>query len=445
MEPEGEAPEGPEGVNGATLELCRPLNYQGRHTLNDAFVVTFINRIRAAAFREPELLAMFCLTRASVSRVLADVRDLFSKERTLEEVAVPHDGKVHILGDLHGDLFSLLSAINIVGLPNAKNKIVIAGDLVDRGPWGVEILLCVFILKLWKPKCMYVIRGNHETTGCVDRYGFQAEVLRKFDLKTHRAFMSTVRELPLAILVTKPYAQPPKAEDTAGRSSKSKASKAAKRKQPQRSTRSGASARAEPGGTGSESGRRVLVCHGGLWRENPAAEDGDMTIGSLADLAVEHRQVDDPMGTIAEDVLWSDPGQEGEAGVRKNALRGAGILFGAGAVETFLKKEGVDGIIRGHEGPDMRRIRGSMNDMSEGYSIDMEVPGGFLATVFSAADYPMDAGLQNKGAVATIEGRSISDAPGMLPKFTTYESSRPEPVCMFYAPEASISRPCTPR
>lgn len=132
--------------------------------------------------------------------------------------------------------------------------------------------------------------------------------------------------------------------------------------------------------------RRVLVMHGGLFRNWRTLRKGSMALGNLKDLAEAHRQVSDPKDCIIEDVLWSDP-QIDANGVFPNLLRGAGILYGRGAVESFFKENNLHGLIRAHEGPDMREKRPGMNDMLEGYALDIELVSGYVATVFSSANY----------------------------------------------------------
>jgi hypothetical protein len=195
-------------------------------------------------------------------------------------------------------------------------------------------------------------------------------------------------------------------------------------------------------------GKRILVVHGGLWRANPSG----MSIGSLRDLASVPRQDDNPEHSCVEDALWSDPGnptEPGSVGVRKNGVRGAGIYYGTGAVDAFFAREGLCGLIRAHEGPDARAIgRDGMGNMMDGYSVDMEVSCGYVATVFSSADYPMGpAAAGNKGCVATIAGRASCEASaGMMPVFTSFVSNRPVFTSAFYVPPPSEKdRPSTPR
>ena len=48
------------------------------------------------------------------------------------------------------------------GLPSAENPYVFNGDLVDRGPYSVEIAIILFAFFLLYPMGVYINRGNHE-------------------------------------------------------------------------------------------------------------------------------------------------------------------------------------------------------------------------------------------------------------------------------------------
>ena len=59
----------------------------------------------------------------------------------------------------------------------------IAGDLVDRGSWGVELFLSVAVLKLADPARYFILRGNHESSWCTKMYGFKKELDNMFPHK----------------------------------------------------------------------------------------------------------------------------------------------------------------------------------------------------------------------------------------------------------------------
>lgn len=62
-----------------------------------------------------------------------------------------------------------------------QNKLLFMGDYVDRGNFGVEILIFLMALKICYPQSVFILRGNHETRQMTAHYGFRDEVLSKFD------------------------------------------------------------------------------------------------------------------------------------------------------------------------------------------------------------------------------------------------------------------------
>ena len=51
---------------------------------------------------------------------------------------------------------------------------------MDRGAWGLEVLILLAAWKTTHPDCVTLLRGNHESTTCTRLYGFHAEVQAKY-------------------------------------------------------------------------------------------------------------------------------------------------------------------------------------------------------------------------------------------------------------------------
>ncbi|KAI0567439.1 Serine/threonine phosphatase [Gracilaria domingensis] len=387
------------GGRGENLESVQPLPWPGIEKVNLEYVKGLATRLLAATYRPPDLLNLFALRKAHLLKILLHAKERFSKEQNIVDVIVPYSGTVRVFGDTHGDFHSLMEAINNAGLPSTDNIFVFAGDCVDRGCWGVEVVALILALKLCDPSNVILVRGNHETTGCTKRYGFESEVHRKYDSKTFDLFCKTFRELPVAaVLRSLP------ATTSAFQTAVQPATRKQRRKSSRGKRTESPLVDVAPTGQGWRAypllgEKRVLVVHGGLFRAWKSQRRCIMTIGDLVDLAEVSRRDDDPYECLLEDVIWSDPSGNNE--VSCNTLRGAGILYGTGAVQSFFKRNGLSGMIRAHEGPDVRERRADMKRIDEGYSIDMELAEGFVATVFTAADYP---GLPYRGAVILLAG-----------------------------------------
>ncbi len=460
------------GEEGENLEFCSPLQYNSTADLTLSFIKGLLGRLLSSSYREPHTLSLYVLRPASLLRLLSDVKSVLSREKTLVDVVVPHNGHTRVFGDIHGDLHSLAEGLLLSGLPSPENTLVFAGDCVDRGSWGVEVLITLFALKLWKPESVFAIRGNHETTGAMCRYGFKREVERKLGPKLYPAFTAVLRELPCAALVRTlgPPVAPEAFHATPDAGKGKRKLRSSKKKT---SVHSGNRSVDSPwwARTPEPGERRILVVHGGLFRAWNVSTRDSLTIGSLGDLANAHRQVDDPINSIIEDVLWSDP-QVNAPDVALNKLRGAGILYGKGAVENFFRRNFLHGLIRAHEGPDMRERRKELGDMLAGYAMDHEFVSGFVATVFSAADYrefyasffllpkrrrevriltiifliceAMDKPRGNKGCFASLRGRGCGPTQ-LLPEFTQFTKRfQPTDFELYYDP-MTADRPATPR
>lgn len=431
--------EEPAGLEGENLEFCISLQWPGPSNIDALYVRQLISRLLSASYRPPELLGAFALNSNTLLKILRHGVLILSHEPNIIDVVVPDDGCVHVFGDLHGDVHSLANALSQAGLPSSTNCFVFAGDYVDRGPWGVEVLLIVLVLKFWQPNYVHILRGNHETTGCIQRYGFAKEVEYKYSAKMLPLFTNIFRQLPLAAVIRTLSANAEN-EGIKGESSQQSLAK----KNVKRVTRSSKkqSARQQQmypwAGPLSLGERRVVVMHGGLFRSDEGRKEGRNDIARLTELMEISRCYDDPYENAIEDLLWSDP-QACYNGIAQNTLRGAGILFGETTVDFFLRDNHLHGIIRAHEGPDMREKRPDMQDMQKGFSLDMDLPSGFVATVFSAANY-LSRG--NHASFATLYGKCHKDS-SLMPRFTTFDRfSPPSDVHSFYE---STDICCTPR
>lgn len=157
------------GPEGESLEQCSPLAWPGLDSVTFDFVKSLISRLLAASYRSPDLLNLFALRKATLTKLLVHARELLAREPNVVDIVTPSNGRVRVFGDTHGDLHSLVEALYIAGWPAPDNLVCFAGDCVDRGSWGVEVLVVILTLKLWRPDCVFLLRGNHETTSCTAR------------------------------------------------------------------------------------------------------------------------------------------------------------------------------------------------------------------------------------------------------------------------------------
>jgi protein phosphatase len=202
-------------------------------------------------------------------------------------------GEALIIGDLHGDLKSLIYILQNSGFTQklAENKdstIIFLGDYGDRGPHSVEVYYTVLKLKLAFPEQVVLLRGNHEGPDDLKAspHDLPMQFQDRFKENWKKAY-SKIREL-FSCLYTALMVK-----------------------------------------------ERCLMVHGGL----------SPNINSVQDLARAH--LTHPKTEFLEDLLWSDPND-----MVKTVLyspRGAGKLFGRTVTENILNKLCVKVLIRGHE------------------------------------------------------------------------------------------------
>lgn len=277
------------------------------------------------------------------AKIITDATKLLAMRPVVMHLQSPTDGKVIIVGDLHGQLKDLLHIISLHGQPSPQKIFVFNGDFVDRGPFGVEILLYIYVLLCAFPEYVHLNRGNHEDYKTNCEYGFQEEINSKYDEDSKELMDAMVRSykaMPLITVIDK----------------------------------------------------KVAVLHGGLPRHVVSLERIAL-IGKVKDVpTVEQLDEDDE---ILCDILWSDPveryksrrlGMRHQGEFWRTSARGCGIEYLEGHTEAFLNHNNLEMIVRSHE------------MVAGGYELCHQ---GRCATVFSASDYCGVSG--NRAAVMVYE------------------------------------------
>lgn len=208
-------------------------------------------------------------------------------------VVLPPTGKLILIGDLHGDLDSIVTILETSHFlaeeeQSKPGTLLFMGDYGDRGRYSIEVYHVVLSLKSKFPENVVLLRGNHEfppDLPCMPYdlpYQFEAKFGGEAD-ETHEAVRSLWNMLYHAVLV----------ED------------------------------------------RYLILHGGVPSEARSIED-------IARADETH-----PRTPHLTEILWNDPVDDlhGTA----ESIRGAGRLFGQDVTERILSLTGAQTLIRGHE------------------------------------------------------------------------------------------------
>lgn len=99
--------------------------------------------------------------------------------------------KVCIIGDIHSSLHSFIDILNNIKKEYFKDDdtfklkedryIIFLGDIVDRGPYSIELLVIIFYLKIINFNNVYIINGNHEHEMLSTEYGLAYEMYLEYD------------------------------------------------------------------------------------------------------------------------------------------------------------------------------------------------------------------------------------------------------------------------
>ena len=208
-------------------------------------------------------------------------------------IEVPHVGEAIIIGDLHGDLKSLVHILDDSKfLSKARSgrdiRLVFLGDYGDRGTHSPGVYYVVLKLKEMFPERIILMRGNHE--GPPDLlawpHDLPIQMKNKFREKGQEAYLK-LRELYNHLYI------------------------------------------------GVVINERVALLHGG-------APSQATTINDIAYAQEKH-----PRERHLEEILWNDP-WDGIKGTIASP-RGAGMLFGEDVTDGLLAMLNVKALIRGHE------------------------------------------------------------------------------------------------
>lgn len=102
------------------------------------------------------------LMSVSVHKILRLAFKLLTARPNMQTVTVRDDQRLVVVGDLHGQLADLLHILDANGLPGDNLQYIFNGDFVDRGDWGLEVLMILLSLLIARPDAVYLNRGNHE-------------------------------------------------------------------------------------------------------------------------------------------------------------------------------------------------------------------------------------------------------------------------------------------
>ena len=140
------------------------------------------------------------ITKVQCTKMIKDTMAVFKKEPNLVKIPEP----IVIVGDIHGQFFDFIHMLEKAGDPSDINYLFL-GDYVDRGIFGLEVMLLLCAIKLNFVKNVIVLRGNHESRNMTENFTFREEVVQRYDEETYELFMDLFDSMPLSAVVDGKY------------------------------------------------------------------------------------------------------------------------------------------------------------------------------------------------------------------------------------------------
>jgi len=232
------------------------------------------------------------LIESSINQLESEVKHVGSLQIAGRLVKMSPKGEAIMVGDIHGDLNSLVYILENSRFLERSLKedvfMIFLGDYGDRGTYSPEVYYIILKLKERFPENVILMRGNHEGPNdlLAHPHDLPNQFQRRFGESWQEAY-TKIRDLfnylYNAVLISE----------------------------------------------------RFIILHGGV----------PSRARTIDDIAYAHKT--HPKETHLEEILWSDPDDEIKG--TYPSPRGAGKLFGEDITEKFLKMLNTKVLVRGHE------------------------------------------------------------------------------------------------
>lgn len=217
---------------------------------------------------------------------LFELVDEFHYNFSARQFKIIEEGQLVVVGDIHGDLYSLNRVMSAV---EPGMKMLFLGDYGDRGNYPVQVYITILKRAVEFPEETVLLRGNHESDIATphDLPGQLYSIYGDIGMELYLDIKEKVWDhLSFSAMVPEKY----------------------------------------------------WFVHGGVPTKGGKVPGEDRI--KLEDL----RQ---PSEVMKLEMLWNDPGEEEKSVFNYN--RGVGMIFGYGATEALRNEHGIRTVIRSHE------------------------------------------------------------------------------------------------
>ena len=150
--------------------------------------------------QNPERISTLSIEK--INEIIIIAKNILEEDNLLLEFDMGENEEVYVIGDIHGNLESLLKLYEII-IDKKPNKVLFLGDIVDRGPKQIECLIFILTLKILDPHKFFILRGNHETLEMNQAYGFYYEFSQKFEsFDKYTEILELYNVLPICAIVS---------------------------------------------------------------------------------------------------------------------------------------------------------------------------------------------------------------------------------------------------
>jgi len=101
---------------------------------------------------------------------------------------------------VHGYYYNIIHIFKVNGFPSPDHPYIFNGDFTDKGPFSLECVLTLLLIKLQCDECIHLTRGNHELHHFYKKK-LRDQVTSMYDEEVWQLVVGVLNELPIGIIL----------------------------------------------------------------------------------------------------------------------------------------------------------------------------------------------------------------------------------------------------